>query len=68
MVLPEMRLVQSAIVLAEELHFFRAAVRLGIGLHRLHRHEKDHRSGIERNGRRPFAGLRAVHAGNGRSC
>lgn len=30
MVLPEMRLVQSAIVLAEELHFFRAAVRLGI--------------------------------------
>ncbi|HWG20739.1 MAG TPA: LysR family transcriptional regulator [Terracidiphilus sp.] len=30
MPLPEMRLVQSAIVLAEELHFFRAAVRLGI--------------------------------------
>lgn len=30
MVLPEMRLVQSAIILAEELNFSRAAVRLGI--------------------------------------
>ncbi len=30
MVLPEMRLVQSAIVLAEELHYARAAARLGI--------------------------------------
>lgn len=30
MVLPEMRLVQSAIVLAEELNFSRAAVRLGV--------------------------------------
>ena len=30
MVLPEMRLVQSAVILAEELHFYRAAARLGI--------------------------------------
>ena len=32
---------------------------MDVGLHRLHRREKDHRPGIERNGRRSFAGVSA---------
>ena len=38
MVLPELRLVQAAILLAEELNFSRAALRLGIHQSALSRH------------------------------
>jgi hypothetical protein len=46
----------------------RGPASMAIGLHRLHRREKDHRASIKRNGRRPFARVSTDHAGDGRSC